>query len=97
MPANTVLDRRALDRATLSRQMLPERGPRPPYEAIHALAGLHTPIARASCRIRVSRPSCRATARTGTVFVDGEWLAVWKIAGPEVPVGPVRIRTEAAE
>lgn len=40
MPANTVLSRRALNRATLSRQLLLERSPLPPLRAIHALAGL---------------------------------------------------------
>lgn len=40
MPANTVLSRRALNRATLSRQLLLERSPLPPLPAIDALAGL---------------------------------------------------------
>jgi Winged helix DNA-binding domain len=37
---NKVLSRRALNRATLSRQLLLERSPAPPLPAIHALAGL---------------------------------------------------------
>jgi hypothetical protein len=40
VPANTVLSRRALNRATLSRQSLLGRRSLPPYDAIHALAGL---------------------------------------------------------
>ena len=40
MPANTVLSRRALNRATLCRQLLLERSPLRPHDAIHALAGL---------------------------------------------------------
>jgi len=40
VPTNTLLSRRALNRATLSRQMLLERCSPRPYEAIHELAGL---------------------------------------------------------
>ena len=40
MPTHTLLSRRALNRATLSRQMLLERCSPSPYEAIHELAGL---------------------------------------------------------
>ncbi|HET9170235.1 MAG TPA: winged helix DNA-binding domain-containing protein [Actinospica sp.] len=36
----STLSRRALGRATLSRQLLLERGPLRPYDAIHALAGM---------------------------------------------------------
>lgn len=40
MPVNALLSRRALNRATLCRQLLLERGPARPFEAVHALAGL---------------------------------------------------------